>query len=137
MTPTFNREKYQKLLCQYQPKVIKTEAENHLALEVVEQLMNNPQRTPEENELYDLLILLIEKFEQDHYQPGLTATPRSILKFLMDQREISKEDLAKLIGAEEIGKKLFDGDFIINSEIAYKLGDFFNVDPSLLINSDV
>ena len=51
-------------------KIIKTEAENRAALKVVEQLMHADNRTPEEDELYELLITLIEKFEQEYYQPG-------------------------------------------------------------------
>jgi len=41
MTLTFNQEKYKELLCQYQPKVVKNEADNEIALKVVHQLMNN------------------------------------------------------------------------------------------------
>ena len=64
MTLTFNQEKYQSLLVTYMPKVIKTEAENEQALKIVERLMHS-QRTTEEDELYQLLITLIEKFEQE------------------------------------------------------------------------
>ena len=42
----------------YQPKIIKTEAENEAALKVVEQLMHSDNCTPEEDELYELLITL-------------------------------------------------------------------------------
>jgi hypothetical protein len=33
-----------------------------------------------------LLIALIEKFEQEYYEPGATTTPHSLLLFLMEQR---------------------------------------------------
>ena len=61
MTLTFDREKYKALLCQYRSKVIKNKVDNEAALKVVEQLMHNHNRTLEENELYDLLVTLIEK----------------------------------------------------------------------------
>ena len=61
MTLTFDREKYKELLCQYRSKVIKNEVDNEAALKVIEQLMHNHNRTLEENELYDLLVTLIEK----------------------------------------------------------------------------
>ena len=60
MTLTFNPDKYKELLTVYLPKVIKTEAENEQALAIVEDLMHR-KRSPEENELYQLLITLIEK----------------------------------------------------------------------------
>ncbi len=65
--------------------VIKSEADNETVLKVVEQLIHSDNPTPEENELYDLLVTSIEKFEQEHYQPGVTSTPQSILYFLMEQ----------------------------------------------------
>jgi HTH-type transcriptional regulator / antitoxin HigA len=67
MTFTFNQEKYQQLLLNYIPKVIKTEKENEKALKIVEELMHK-KRSPEEDELYQLLVTLIEKFEQEYYQ---------------------------------------------------------------------
>ncbi|WP_199313911.1 transcriptional regulator [Planktothrix sp. FACHB-1365] len=67
MTLTFNPDKYKELLSQYQPKIIRTEAENEKALAIVEELMHRPDRTPEEDELYELLIVLIERFEQEYY----------------------------------------------------------------------
>ena len=59
MTLTFNPEKYKELLTAYLPKLIKTEAENEQALAMVEDLMHR-ERNPEENEVYQLLITLIE-----------------------------------------------------------------------------
>lgn len=133
MTLTFNTEKYKELLCQYQPKVIKSEAENETALKVVEQLMHSKNRTLEENELYDLLVILIEKFEQEYYQPGVTSTPQSILNFLIEQKEIKRKDLEKIFGSQEIAVKVLNGELEITSDRAKVLGDFFNVDSSLFI----
>ncbi len=133
MTLTFNQERYKELLCQYQPKVIKSEADNETALKVVEQLMHSDNRTPEENELYDLLVTLIEKFEQEYYQPGVTSTPQSILHFLMEQKGILQEDLATVLGSKDIAEKVLDGKLDISQERAKVLGHFFNVDSSLFI----
>lgn len=68
MTLTFNPEKYKEILFNYQPKIIRTEVENEKALAIVEELMHRKDRTPEEEELYELLITLIEKFEQEYYR---------------------------------------------------------------------
>ena len=68
MTLTFNAEKYKDLLFNYQPKIIRTETENEKALAIVEELMHRKNRTPQEEELYELLITLIEKFEQEYYR---------------------------------------------------------------------
>ena len=118
-------------MSQYQPKIIRNEADNEKALAMVEELMHWGDRTPEENELYELLIALIEKFEQEYYAPAATATPRSILLFLMEQRELQPADLVGVMGSETRVSEVVNGDRDISKELALILGSFFHVEPSL------
>lgn len=134
MTLIFNPDKYTELLSQYQPKIIRTEAENEKALAIVEELMHRRDRTPEEDELYELLIALIEKFEQEYYAPGVTATPNSLLLFLMEQRSLKPADLVGIVGSEEGVYGLVNGERDISKEQAVILGSFFYVEPSLFTN---
>ena len=134
MTLSFNADKYKELLSQYQPKIIRNEADNEKALAMVEELMHRRDRTPEEDELYELLIALIEKFEQEYYAPAATATPHSILLFLMEQRELKAADLVGVIGSEKRVYELVNGEGDIGKELALILGSFFHVEPSLFGN---
>jgi hypothetical protein len=70
MTRTINKEAYAELLVKYQPTVIETESENEAALALAEELEHR-ERTPEEDAFLDLLVTLIEKFEDEHYQLGV------------------------------------------------------------------
>ena len=132
MTLTFNRDKYKELLLQYQPKLIRTEEENEKALALVEELMHREHRSPEENELYELLIFLIERFEQDYYAPR-TSTPHSLLLFLLEQQGITMADLGEVLNSMEIAAELVDGHREISQEQAKVLGSFFHVDSSLFL----
>jgi HTH-type transcriptional regulator/antitoxin HigA len=131
MTLTFNPDKYKDLLSLYQPKIIKTEAENEQALAIVEDLMHRPQRSLEENELYQLLILLIEKFEQDYYSPEDSSDPESMLRFLMEQRDLKPIDLMPIFGSEALSLAILQGEQIIQPSQAQALGDLFHVTPAL------
>ena len=134
MTLTFNTEKFQELLSYYQTKIIKTEEENEKALAIIEELMHCKHRTNEENELYDLLIGLVEKFEQDFYLPATsTSTPNSMLLFLMEQQDVSKKDLEEVMGSAKIVSDLVNGKQNISKEQAKILANLFHVDPSLFI----
>ena len=84
MTLTFNTEKYKEVLSEYQPRLIKTEAENERALAIVEHLMNSTDLSPEQEEICDLLVILIERFEQEFYKPDRAKNSGSMLSFLMD-----------------------------------------------------
>jgi len=133
MTVTFSERKYSDLLTQYQPKRIRTESDNERALELVEELMHRPDRSPEENELYDLLIVLIETFEQEFYQPDFQATPFSMLQFLMEQQGIGSTDLAPILGSEVIATEILEGKRELSIPYIKELSAFFKVDPGVFI----
>ncbi|GAX35196.1 helix-turn-helix domain-containing protein [Nodularia sp. NIES-3585] len=132
MTLTFNPDKYKELLTAYLPKLIKTEAENEQALGIVEDLMHR-ERTPEENEVYQLLITLIEKFEQEYYQPNQQNNPRDMLLFILEESDKNKDDLVAILGSEDIFNNIVNGQEKINTEQSRKLGDLFHVDSSLFM----
>ena len=132
MTLTFNPDKYKKLLIAYLPKLIKSEAENEQALGIVEDLMHR-ERTPEEDELYQLLITLIEKFEQEYYQPSHPNNPVSILLFILEESERSRDDLVAVLGTKDLVDNILNGQEKINTEQARKLGEFFHVESSLFM----
>ncbi|MBH8564165.1 transcriptional regulator [Nostoc sp. CENA67] len=133
MTLIFNQDKYKELLVKYQPKLIKNEEDNEKALAIVEELMHLPNRSPEENELYELLITLIEKFEQEYYLPGRESTPHSMLLFLMEQKNIQQSDLVNILGSENLVYELVNNQQDISKSQAKALGDFFQVDPGVFI----
>ena len=132
MTLTFNPEVYKELLSRHLPKAIKTEEENEKALAVVEELMHRNNRTPEEDELYELLIFLIEKFERSFY-PQEATTPHSMLLFLMEEQGVNKKDITRVLSSYKIASNLVKGKQKINQEQAKLLGDLFHVNPSLFM----
>ncbi len=131
MTITFNPEKYKEVLSEYQPKLIKTEAENERALVLVEQLMNLPNRSPEQEEIYDLLVILIERFEQEFYKPDRSNDAGSMLSFLMDQRDLKPIDLISIFGSESAVDDVINNRSNIDRSTANRLAELFHVDASL------
>ena len=134
MTLTFNIEKYKELLTIYLPKLIRTEAENQEALAIVEELMHR-NRTPEENELYHLLITLIEKFEQEYYQINQQSNPQSMILFLLEESGKSITDLQACLNSKSAVDDILQRQEKITVEESKKIADFFNVDPSLFTAS--
>jgi HTH-type transcriptional regulator / antitoxin HigA len=139
MSLSFNSAKYQELRAEYQPKLIKTEAENEHALTSVEKLMNLPNRSPEQDAIYELLIILVEKFEREFYQPDRTASPLGnrannpgfMLSFLMDQRDLKTSDLIGIFSSEQAVEDAMSGTGHIDRSTADRLGELFHVDRAL------
>ncbi|MBW4454989.1 MAG: transcriptional regulator [Nostoc indistinguendum CM1-VF10] len=132
MTLTFNSDIYSQLLSQHQPRIIKTEEENEKFLETVEELLSRSNLTPEEDALLELLVKLIEDFEDKHYQLNV-STPRSRLLHLMEARSLEQADLVEIIGSSEIVTKIINSELEITKKQAEALGNFFHVDASLFI----
>ena len=130
MTSTISAECYGNLLLKYQPRVIKTEAENEAFLAAVEELMARSQLMPEEEVLLELLVKLVEDFEAQHYALNL-STPRSRLLHLMEQRGLEVGDLDEVLGNR--GMAIAAGKDEIGLEQAISLGQFFQVKPELFL----
>lgn len=130
MTHTINSTIYGELLLHYQPRIIKTESENEQFLAVVEELLARPELSLEEDTLLELLVKLIEDFEEKTYQLHV-STPRSRLLHLMDARNLQPSDLVELLGSSDTVTGLLNGEQEITEEQAKVLGEFFYVQSEL------
>jgi HTH-type transcriptional regulator/antitoxin HigA len=133
MTLTINPKIYGDLLAQYQPKIITTEEENERAIAIVESLTHKSDLTPEEDQLLELLITLIEKFEAEHYPLNNLSTPLSRLTFLMEENNLRQADVVEIFGSKGIASEVLSGKRQISKSHALKLGEFFNLNPALFL----
>ncbi len=127
-----NPEIYANLLAEYQPKVIKTDEENDHAINLAEELAHRQNKTAEESALLELLIALIEKYEDEEYPMG-NSNPHSMLLHLMEARDLKQADLVGILGASAVVSEVVDGKRKITKTQAKALGEFFHVDPGLFI----
>jgi HTH-type transcriptional regulator / antitoxin HigA len=108
-----------------------TEAENEAAILLAESLEHR-QRTPEEDALVELLIILIEKFEETSYPLPNLESDRMLLH-LMEARNIKQEELVGVIGSRGVVSEIVNGKRSISKAQAKVLGELFHVSPSLFI----
>jgi HTH-type transcriptional regulator / antitoxin HigA len=125
MTLTFNRETYANLLVEVLPQPIETEDEYQRALAIVELLMNKENANPEEDRLLDLFVILVEKFESEHYPAQNLSTPHSRLLHLMDANHLQSADLIDIFGSSELAHAIVEGKKAIELNAAQKLSDRF------------
>jgi len=88
-------------------KVIKTEEDYQKALKRLEILFDMPPDTPEGDEA-ELLTILIEKYEDEHF-PIEAPDPIEAIKFRMEQLNMKKSDLARVIGYKSRVSEIFSG----------------------------
>jgi HTH-type transcriptional regulator/antitoxin HigA len=77
-------------------KPIKTKADHRAALKEIEALMAAERDTPE-GERLDVLVTLVEAYENKHYRFDL-PDPVEAIKFRMEQKRMTPKDLVPMIG---------------------------------------
>lgn len=128
-----NKKKYGALLADTLPAVIKTEEENERMLALAEQLIDKGERrTPEEDQLFELVTRLIEDFEEEHY-PIPDAPPHRVLRFLMEQNDLRQSDLLPIFGSRGYVSDVVNGKRAISKTHAKALGEKFHVSPEVFI----
>jgi HTH-type transcriptional regulator / antitoxin HigA len=127
------------LLLKHLPQPITSEGENERALAIVQNLMAIAHRSPEEDSLLELLVQLIERFEEEHYSfelnasEGELANPRSILLHLMEENDLKQADLVGVIGSRGVVSEVVNGKREISKAQATALARLFHVDVGLFI----
>ena len=135
MTLIFDRSQYTDLLTKYQPKIIETEEEYRQTLTVVEYFVFKKDRSPEELALYDLAIMLVKDYESKicPMDDWRTQSPTEMLQYLLETSGKRQADLVGIIGSSGIVSEVVNGKRAISKSQAKKLGEMFQVSPSLFI----
>jgi HTH-type transcriptional regulator / antitoxin HigA len=133
MTQTINLEIYSQLVAEVTPKVIETEDEYEQFLAVAERLTFKKDQTPEESALYDLVTMLVETYEAQHYSID-ESSPSEVLLHIIESSGISKVDLIDIFGSSEILTQVLAGKKAINIHQANILGDRFQLSPTIFLS---
>lgn len=129
---TLDEKSYGQLLRRTLPHVIRTEQDCARLTEELIHLDIRDALTLEEKELAELLTVLVNDYEQRRY-PIDRATPRQVLKHLMEARKLTQKDLWKIFGSKGITSEVFHGKRDISKAQAKKLAQFFHVSAELFI----
>jgi len=132
---TIDTKRYARLLGKVAPTVISSEKEYERLMREFDKLFNKEELTPEEDALFDLLVVLIEKFEKEKYYES-SATSLDILKLLMEEHSKQPKDLWNLFGSKGRVSEVLSGKRVITKLQAKALAEYFHVSPALFLDLD-
>ena len=122
---------YTALLAKVPPRVIRSDEQNEAYIEALYEMEHRKgKRSKEERELADLLTLLIEDYEEKHYQLP-KASPLGVIEFLMDQHGLKQKDLVHVFGTPSIVSEVMRGKRELNKEHIRRLSERFEVSPEV------
>lgn len=112
-------------------KAIKTEKDYSLALERLEIIFHAEVDTPDGDEA-EVLSILIEKFEEEHYPIGM-PDPIEAIKFRMEQMGMKQKDLAEAVGFTSRVSEILNGKRKLTLGMIRKLSSTLNIPTEVLI----
>jgi HTH-type transcriptional regulator/antitoxin HigA len=122
-----NPQTYRRLLGRVLPRAIKTEADYERLLAEVDKLMaKGDDLSPEEGALLDLMVVLIEAYEDEHY-PMPPSSPHTKVKTLLEERGLRPSDLVPVLGSKSRVSELLSGKRTPSKTQAKALAEFFGV----------
>lgn len=74
---------------------------------------------------------LVSRYEQEHHAIE-TASPKDMLRFLMDARGLKQEDLSAIVPQSNLSA-ILAGKRKISATMAGKLGKFFGISPAVFV----
>lgn len=111
--------------------IIKTEDQYQTALNRIEEIFDSTA-TSETAEELELLTVLVEKYENEHY-PIDFPDPIEAIKFRMEQLGYKQKDLAEIIGLKSRVSEIMNKKRKLSIEMIRKIHDRLGIPTEVLI----
>ena len=114
-------------------KPIKTKKDYQIALSRLEKIFDAKPGTKEGDEL-EVLGILIDKYEQEHYQIEY-PDPIEAIKFRMEQLGYSQNDLAKVVGLKSRASEILNRRRKLSLDMIRQLHKSLGIPTDVLIQA--
>jgi HTH-type transcriptional regulator/antitoxin HigA len=115
------------------PAPITSERQHKDYLAVLDKLASKGKPTSEEEKYAEVLLTLIEAYEEDHhFVPDVPAV--QVLRTLMDANDLRQKDLVPIFGSESIISEVLHKKRDLNKGHIEKLSKRFRVSPAVFFS---
>ena len=117
-----------------EPHVLRTEEEYDAAVAELDALLDrDPTPGTREHERLELLSVLVRAYDEHHYPMGAAATPQAVVDFLLEQRGMTRAELARYLGGRSRVSEFFAGKRNLSLTQIRKLRKLFNVPADVFL----
>lgn len=113
-------------------KLIKTEEEYHKALNRLDKIFHAKKGSKEHEEL-EILVMLIQRFEDEILGEFPNPDPIEAIKFKMEQMEMTQKDLAAIIGLKSRASEILSRKRPMSINIIRKISEALSIPADILI----
>ena len=118
------------------PRVIHNDDELEAYTEALFRLTALANPSSDQMEAIELLTLLVERYEQEHYSIP-AAEPVAVVRFLIEKQNLTQRDLIPQFGSESAVSMFLSGQRNLTLEQVRKLSDRFKLPVDLFISKAV
>lgn len=115
------------------PAPIASDRQHEEYLSVLDKLASKDNLTNEEEKYAEVLMTLIEAYEEDHHSIP-DAPPVEVLRTLMDANDLRQKDLVPIFGSESIVSEVLHKKRALNKTHIEKLSKRFRVSPAVFFS---
>ena len=117
------------------PHVLRNAKEYRAAVAEIDRLVDAgaEQRTRANEEHLEFLALLVEAYEEEHFPRDQSGTPQSAVAFMLEQKGLTRSDLAPFMGGKARVSEFFSGRWRLSIEQVRALRDRLGIPADLLI----
>lgn len=112
------------------PHLIRSEEQLAAYTKALYRLTLEARPTTAQVEAIELLTLLVERYEEEHFAIP-NASPADVLRFLLDQHGLRQRDLAAELGGESVVSEVLSGKRKLNAAHIEQLSKRFHVSPAV------
>jgi len=100
------------------------------ALTAATELASRNDLTSEQADYLEILTKIIADYEEKHLEMS-KHSPQEILKFLVEENQMSGSDLGRILGNRTLGPALLREERTLSKTHIKKLAEYFSVSPAL------
>jgi len=125
-------DSYMQLLRRFPLKTIKNDEDHEEATAMISELMGH-DLDGGAGDYLDALLVLVNKFEDEHHAIDESMTPQQALRALMEANTLTQADIGRIIGSESAVSMFLKGQRDLSKSQIKKLAERFKVDASLFL----
>jgi HTH-type transcriptional regulator/antitoxin HigA len=130
------QDRYLELINAFPLRPLASDRELDAAVEVMDQLLDQPRLSRPERDYLDVLSDLVEAYEAQNL-PEPAMTDGDVLQSLLDMKDLSQTQLARHTGiAESTISEVLKGKRRLNRRHITKLSSFFSVSSSVFLQDE-
>jgi HTH-type transcriptional regulator/antitoxin HigA len=116
------------------PHLLRDEAEYDAAVREIDELLDqDPEEGSSDFERLEFLSVLVEAYDDEHFQLGKRSTQQSVVDFMLEQRGMVRADLTPIFGSKSRVSEFFAGKRPLSMTQIIRLRETLGVPADVLI----